>query len=104
MKTPALIALALLAGSAATAQGLARYPAEALRLRQEGRVVIHLTVSRKGRVRTCAIKESSGAPSLDRDACEQALKNVQFAPAHDAKGDAIESTYDLPVRYVLPPR
>ncbi|MEG3143256.1 energy transducer TonB [Sphingomonas sp. RT2P30] len=78
------------------------YPAEALRLRQQGRVVMHLTISTQGAVTACTITTSSGSPSLDADACEKALRRVHFTPAKDDAGKPVESTYDLPMRYVLP--
>ena len=82
--------------------GMDRYPPEALRLHQQGRVVTHLVIKKSGRVKSCTIAESSRSPSLDAAACQTALKRVHFRPAHDAKGKAIESEYDLPLRYVLP--
>lgn len=78
------------------------YPAEAMRLRQEGRVAMHLIISVTGNVKACTVTTSSGSPSLDADACDKALKKVHFTPAKDDAGQPVEGTYDLSVRYVLP--
>ena len=92
----------------AAAQGPGRffgpdyYPAEAIRLRQEGRVVMHLIISAAGNVTACTVTASSGSPSLDADACDKALKRVHFTPAKNDAGQPVESMYDLSVRYVLP--
>jgi len=78
------------------------YPAEAVRLRQQGRVVMHLIISTTGIVTACTIATSSGSPSLDADACDKALRKVRFTPAKNDAGQPVESTYELAVRYVLP--
>ncbi|MDH7975081.1 energy transducer TonB [Sphingomonas sp. AR_OL41] len=78
------------------------YPAEALRLGQQGRVVMHLIISTEGAVTGCAVTTSSGSPSLDADACEKALTKVHFKPAKNDAGQPVQSSYDLSMRYVLP--
>jgi TonB family protein len=78
------------------------YPAEAIRLEQQGRVVLHLVISTDGSVRTCSVATSSGSPSLDAGACDTALHKVHFRPALNDAGQPVESTYELKIRYVLP--
>jgi protein TonB len=79
-----------------------KYPLEAMRLRQQGRVAMHLIIAVTGNVEACTVTTSSGSPSLDADACDKALKRVRFTPAKDSMGQPVEGTYDLSVRYVLP--
>jgi len=78
------------------------YPAEAIRLEQQGRVVLHLVISTDGSVKTCSVATSSGSPSLDASACDTALHKVHFRPALNDAGQPVESTYELKIRYVLP--
>ncbi|MFA5963534.1 MAG: energy transducer TonB [Sphingomonas sp.] len=78
------------------------YPADAARLHQQGRVVLHLIISPAGSVTACTVTASSGSPSLDADACDKALHKVRFTPARDDAGRPVQSTYELPMRYVLP--
>ncbi|MDQ2877802.1 MAG: energy transducer TonB [Pseudomonadota bacterium] len=82
--------------------GPGSYPAEAIRLQQQGRVVTRLAIDSSGKVMACTVQESSGAPSLDQRTCEIALEKVVFDPARDDKGNPISSTYILPVRWILP--
>jgi len=80
----------------------AAYPVEALRLRQEGRVVTHLVIATDGTVKRCTVTTSSGSPSLDAGACDIARQKVHYTPAKDAAGRPIESSADLPIRFKLP--
>lgn len=78
------------------------YPPEAKRKGEQGRVVAELSVDKTGSATACRIVESSGSASLDARTCELALANARFAPAKDAGGQPIASTYTLPgVRWVL---
>lgn len=78
------------------------YPAEAIRLREEGRVVVKLWIGTTGKVASCTVQTSSGSPSLDKATCDIALEKGVFEPARDEKGRAIAASYMLPVRWVLP--
>jgi TonB family protein len=78
------------------------YPAEAARLRQEGKVVMHLIISTEGTVIACTVTTSSGSPSLDAGACDTALHKVRYRPARNDAGQPVESTAELKIRYVLP--
>ena len=78
------------------------YPLEALRLRQEGRVIAKLWIDITGKVVSCTITQSSGSPSLDQRTCEIALAKIVYEPALDRRGRPIAASTMLPVRWVLP--
>ena len=75
------------------------YPLAALRRRQEGLVLLAVTVTAQGRAKGVALKQSSGFPLLD----EAALATVpgwEFEPAR-VGSRPIESVVDVPVRFKL---
>ncbi|HEX7695395.1 MAG TPA: energy transducer TonB [Sphingomonas sp.] len=78
------------------------YPPSAIRAGAQGRVVAKLTVGTNGRVTNCTITTSSGNNDLDETTCRIARSRVRFTPAQDQNGTPIESSYTLPVRWVLP--
>ena len=78
------------------------YPPGALRAQAQGRVVARLTVGTDGRVTDCSVSSSSGNDDLDSTTCRIAKSRVRFSPAKDDSGNPIQSSYTLPVRWVLP--
>ncbi|GAA0727782.1 energy transducer TonB [Sphingomonas japonica] len=62
------------------------YPAEAIRQRLSGTVVLRLVIDETGRVSNCEIAESSGSPILDRAPCPAVRRAARFTPALDANG------------------
>ena len=68
------------------------YPAEAVRLRQEGETSVRLTVSPQGRVTMCAVERSSRSAHLDSWTCRILRARARFRPAQDAAGNAVEGT------------
>ena len=78
------------------------YPPAAQRAGAQGRVVARLSVGTDGRVTDCTVSASSGNDDLDSTTCRIARSRVRFSPAKDDSGNAIASTYTLPVRWVLP--
>lgn len=76
------------------------YPPSAIRLRQEGVVMLRLTIGSDGRVNHLEMDASSGHSELDRSAMT-AVSRWQFEPARQ-KGQPIEWTVKLPVRFRLP--
>lgn len=91
-----------LSGNPAQFFGSDAYPAEAMRLNQQGRVVARLEIDSTGKVVSCTVTESSRSPSLDQRTCEIALEKVVFNPARNKRGVPVAATYMLPVRWVLP--
>ena len=78
------------------------YPAAAIRAEAQGRVVAKLTVGTDGRVTDCTVTASSGNSDLDSTTCRIAKSRVRFTPAKDDAGQPITSSFNLPVRWVLP--
>lgn len=89
-------------GNPGTAFGDDAYPPDAIRAGEQGRTTALLRIDASGTPISCAIKTSSGSPSLDAATCSIALRRARFDPAREAQGKAISSTYTLPVRWVLP--
>ena len=80
--------------------GRKTYPAEAVRLGQEGRPLVWVRISEDGEVVESKLHQSSGYPLLDEAAVRYAL-TMKFRPAR--RGDTpVESTAIQPVRYELP--
>lgn len=79
------------------------YPAEALRLRQEGTTRVELAVTRNGRLSGCRVATSSGSPALDREAC-RAMARWSFEPARDARGRTVAGVYATNFIWKLPAR
>jgi len=76
------------------------YPPEAMAARQEGTVVLLVTVGADGSVTDVSVAQSGGE-ALDRAAIE-ALRQWKFTPAR--RGDqAISSRIRIPVLFALPP-
>ena len=78
------------------------YPAAAIRAEAQGRVVAKLSVGTDGRVTDCSVTQSSGNSDLDSTTCRIAKSRVRFTPAKDDAGQPMASTFNLPVRWVLP--
>ncbi|WP_298813554.1 energy transducer TonB [uncultured Sphingomonas sp.] len=78
------------------------YPPAAIRAEEEGRTVARVLIGTDGRVQSCGIVTSSGSASLDAATCSILIRRGSFEPARDASGVAIRSTWNLPVRWVLP--
>ena len=78
------------------------YPAEALRSNEEGRVVATVHVDARGRVKECAISESSGSRALDAATCSVIRSRAKFEPARDEQGRKIASLYSFGVSWWTP--
>jgi TonB family protein len=79
------------------------YPAEAIRLGQQGTVGFRLFIDADGLVSDCRIISSSGYASLDEATCRIMRARARFTPAHDASGHPIPDTISSRIRWVLPP-
>lgn len=78
------------------------YPPAAMRAGEQGRVVARLAIGADGRVSACTVDQSSGSAALDEATCRIASGRMTFAPARDDRGQAVASSYTLPIRWVLP--
>ncbi|OMJ31041.1 energy transducer TonB [Sphingomonas sp. Sph1(2015)] len=99
---PAVSKAAGLKGNPGQFFGPDAYPPSAQREGAEGRVVAKLTVGTDGRVTDCVVTTSSNNRALDDTTCRIAKARVRFSPALDQNGNAITSSYTLPVRWQLP--
>ena len=80
---------------------LSRYKVQAASpaAREQGLVVLRLTVARDGRLLDLALAGSSGSPDLDRGVMEAARKASPFAPL-PAEIAAVPYTLTVPIGYV----
>jgi protein TonB len=80
----------------------ADYPAEALRLHQEGKVEVTLQINEAGRATACTVTRSSGAPSLDEATCRLMIDRARWKPARDEYGHPAPDVVDTSVDWHLP--
>ncbi|HEV2747105.1 MAG TPA: energy transducer TonB [Allosphingosinicella sp.] len=79
-------------GSSGTGEGVYfPYPAESLRLREEGVVRYRVKVSSKGLLESCQVVQSSGYTRLDRATCQMLTMHAEFKPKRDVDGRKISS-------------
>ena len=76
------------------------YPAQALRMRQQGQVMLRVLVDEAGRPAEVAIESSSGFRLLDEAAVKAVKKRWHFLPA-TRDGAAIQAWALVPVSFVL---
>ena len=76
-----------------------KYPSEAKRLRQEGRVLVSIYVSISGKIDKVEISESSGFPLLD-EAAVAAARRSRLRPAYIGNRP-MNSKVEAPYRFVL---
>ena len=79
------------------------YPAEALRLRQEGTVRVELTITARGKASDCKVVTSSGSPILDRETCRM-MTRWSFEAARDGAGKKVAGTFATNFTWTLPAR
>ena len=78
------------------------YPADALRQRQQGTVMILWTIGVDGRVTDCLPVIPSGTASLDQAACSAIIGRGRYKPALDKDGKPMVSHYARKVVWRLP--
>ena len=76
------------------------YPEASRRAGEEGRTVVRVTIGTDGRVKQCAIIESSGFERLDTQACRVAERRWRFNAA-ERGGEKVESTKVQPIQWRL---
>jgi len=76
-----------------------RYPAEAQRRREQGRVILEVHIWTDGSVREVRLKQSSGYRRLDQAALTQ-VKHWRYVPARRGN-EAIPYWYVQPVNFVI---
>lgn len=75
------------------------YPEMSRRLKEEGRVVLRVTVSSEGRPQAVSLHQSSGFDRLDQAAIK-GVKRWRFVPAKRGE-QPVESTVNVPVQFTL---
>lgn len=75
------------------------YPDEARRMKQEGVVLVRVSVSESGAVENAELAKSSGVEALDA-AAVKAVRRWEFEPARRGK-TSVASTVTVPVRFRL---
>ncbi|QBB72019.1 energy transducer TonB [Pseudolysobacter antarcticus] len=75
------------------------YPREALRAREQGKVILHVMVDAEGLPQTIEIAKSSGSPRLDR-AAREAVLHWHFVAAIE-NGKTIASWVQVPIAFNL---
>lgn len=78
------------------------FPAADLRAEHEGVTRFQLSIGADGKVQSCMVTGSSGFASLDAAACANLRRRAKFAPATDATGAPVASTYSSAVRWMIP--
>jgi protein TonB len=76
------------------------YPMTAVRLSEEGRVMLHLTISAEGSVASASVTQSSGFTDLDQSAIAWVLAHWKYKPATRG-GVAVASATDAAVVFSL---
>ena len=76
------------------------YPMTAIRLSEEGRVMLHLTISAEGGVASASVTQSSGCADLDQSAIAWVLAHWKYKPATRG-GVAVASATDAAVVFSL---
>ncbi len=78
------------------------YPANALAARQQGQVLMALSVNDTGRIDGCRITKSSGSAWLDRASCLIMHRRARFHPAVSADGKRVAGSFDHMIEWMLP--
>lgn len=76
------------------------YPPAALRLEQQGEVMVKLRVLASGAAADVQVRSSSGYHLLD-EAALRYLRGARFVPAQDRSGLPVDSLVIVPIRFVL---
>jgi TonB family protein len=79
------------------------YPAEAIRMEEQGTVGFRLSVSAKGAVTSCTVTASSGSAILDSTTCRLMSERATFTPARNARGKAVPDSVQARILWALPP-
>lgn len=77
------------------------YPPEAVARREEGKTILTIHVTAKGRVDACSVATSSGSASLDKASCDF-VRKIRFDPARDETGKVVDGSTQFPMNWHLP--
>lgn len=79
------------------------YPPGALAKGEDGSVGFRIELTGSGRMERCAVIESSGFETLDRETCDFIIQYVNFPAAKDIKGKSQPSVKTGVINWKLPP-
>lgn len=74
-----------------------KYPAKAKRIKQEGKVIVALSINEDGSAKS-SIKQSSGSPLLDSEALR--IEEIKYTPPV-CSGQKTSMTVDVQINYEL---
>lgn len=72
------------------------YPADAVKMQQEGSSQFRLMIDEKGLIAGCDVVVPSGIPVFDAMGCQVIKKKARFKPARDSRGNPVRSTVLTP--------
>lgn len=78
------------------------YPAEALRLHQEGMVKVRIKTDASGKPVKCTVVKSTGFASLDRVTCEKIMLAARLRIGNDHNAQPKSTTQSVRINWVLP--
>ena len=78
------------------------YPESSLRFGEQGKVRFALDLGVDGRVGSCTVARSSGAPTLDGTTCRIMRSRARFTPARDINGNPAASRIEQEVTWTRP--
>ena len=78
------------------------YPAESLKLREQGTVHYQVEIDRDGELKTCEVTKSSGYYRLDAATCNLLVRQARFTAKVDAEGKPIRWTLNGKIVWKLP--
>lgn len=79
-----------------------QYPPKMLAKGLEGIVSVRLMIDKRGEVTSCFIQNPISDPLFDKSTCGDLQHELQFEPALDANGQAIDSYWRTQVYYRIP--
>ena len=78
------------------------YPPNALRNGEDGRVGFSVDIDEQGRIEKCAITQSSGYETLDRETCDFIVQFAGFGPVRDTSGKAQRTFHEIAQLNLVP--
>jgi len=78
------------------------YPPIALQRGEDGSVGFSVDIDEQGRIEKCAITQSSGYETLDRETCDFIVQFAGFGPVRDSSGKAQRVTQSGVINWALP--
>lgn len=111
VRSAILVAAAVVISAAASANSNSgnedfmsrHYPPNALAKGEQGRVGFKIELTDEGRIEQCAITQSSGYSTLDRETCDFIVQYARFGAVRDTDGRKQRATKTGFIDWRLPP-